>query len=234
MPQIICRELSLGYNGVTVCDHLNFQINKGDYLCIVGDNGSGKTTLMKALLGLKSPDRGEIVWDRCVHLQSVGYLPQQSEHQRDFPATAFEVVLSGCVGYAKKGFFYTKKHREYAKDKMEQLGISHLARKSYSSLSGGQQQRVLLARALCAAHDLLLLDEPVSGLDPASTKEMYEIIEKLNRDGMTVIMITHDVPAVLKYAGCVLHMGERPEFFERAEDYKRAALLEVGEEERHE
>lgn len=226
MSQIICREVSLGYDGVTVCEHLNFQVNSGDYLCIVGNNGSGKSTLMKALLGLKEPDSGEIEWGEKARRGSIGYLPQQSEHQRDFPATAIEVVLSGCIGGMGKAPFYGKHNRSLAKENMKKLGISELSAKPYSSLSGGQQQRVMLARALCAAKDIILLDEPVSGLDPASTVEMYELIRRLNREsGMTVIMITHDVDAAIRYADSVLYVGEHPEFFPTVADYKQSRVF---------
>lgn len=235
MPQIICRNVTLGYNGITVCENLNFKVNVGDYLCIVGDNGSGKTTLMKALLGLKTPESGEILWDKHPHRGCIGYLPQQSDFQRDFPATADEVVLSGCVGALGKRFFYTKKDRSLAKKNMKKLGISELGAQSYGSLSGGQQQRVLLARALCAAKDTILLDEPVSGLDPASTAEMYELISKLNKDnGITVIMITHDIGAAVRYADRVLHMGEHPQFFDTVEEYRKSSAFELDGEARDE
>ena len=226
MFQIICRDLTLGYNGVSVCEHLDLQVNKGEYLCIVGDNGSGKSTLMKALLGLKAPDRGSITFGKDMSHGDIGYLPQQSEHQRDFPATAYEVVLSGCVGSLKRKFFYGRSSKARAKENMEKLGISHLANRSYSSLSGGQQQRVLLSRALCAAKEIILLDEPVSGLDPISTSEMYDLIRDLNVEtGMTVIMVTHDISAVLQYADRILYMGEHPILFNSPEEYKQSQLF---------
>ncbi len=226
MCQISCKQLSLGYDGVTVCQNLDFKVNKGDYLCVVGENGSGKTTLMKALLGLKAPDSGEIVMGKGISRGSIGYLPQQSESKRDFPATAYEVVLSGCIGSLKSNFFYSRKLKQTAKENMAKLGIEQLASKSYSSLSGGQQQRVLLARALCAAKDILLLDEPVSGLDPLSTLEMYELIKRLNREGsITVIMITHDIGAALRYASSVLYMGANPEFFPTVSEYRQSSAF---------
>lgn len=226
MPQIICRDLSLGYDGVSVCEHVNFLVNKGDYLCVVGDNGSGKSTLMKALLGLKEPDGGEIIKEGVAH---IGYLPQQTEMQRDFPATVREVVLSGRVAKLGKRLFYTREDKRAAADCMKRLGISELARKSYSELSGGQQQRVLLARALCATGDMLLLDEPVSGLDPIATADMYNLISELNREEkITVIMVTHDISAALKYASGILHMSAVPEFFSSAEDYKNSPCFYVG------
>ena len=230
MYQINCKQLSLGYDGVTVCEHIDFTVSNGDYLCIVGDNGSGKTTLMKALLGLKVPDGGEIIWGTDAQKVNIGYLPQQSEHQRDFPATAFEVALSGCVGHLGNGFFFGKAHRKLTRENMTKLGIEHLADKSYSSLSGGQQQRVLLARALCSAKDILLLDEPVSGLDHASTEEMYNMIRSLNTEvGMTVIMITHDIGAALKYATSVLYMGEHPAFFPTVSEYRQSEVFPLKE-----
>ncbi len=228
MSQIICRDVSLGYDGVTVCEHLNFQIDKGDYLCVVGDNGSGKSTLMKALLGLRAPLDGEIVREIGTTVGCIGYLPQQSELQRDFPATVREVVLSGCSGSLGRSFFYTRRHRELAAESMSTMHVSRLADKPYSQLSGGQQQRVLLARALCAARKMILLDEPVSGLDPASAAEMYEVISHLNSHGMTVIMVTHDIGAAVKHAKKILHMGERPEFFESVEAYVASPSFPLG------
>lgn len=226
MPQLICRDLSLGYDGASVCEHVDFKLDKGDYLCIVGDNGSGKSTLMKAILGLHAPTSGEIIKGEGLTVGSIGYLPQQSELQRDFPATVREVVLSGCVGTLRHRPFYSRSDKIKAHDAMKRLGICDLADKPYSTLSGGQQQRVLLSRALCAAKSIILLDEPVSGLDPVATAEMYELIESLNRDmGITVIMITHDVLAALRYATRILHMGSTPEFFESADDYRRKAAL---------
>ena len=228
MPQIIFRDLSLGYDGVSVCEHVNFSVNKGDYLCVVGDNGSGKSTLIKALLGLVAPTGGEILKEG---IEYIGYLPQQNELQRDFPATVREVVLSGRVAKLGKKLFYTREDKKAAAECMERLGISALERKSYGELSGGQQQRALLARALCAAGDMLLLDEPVSGLDPAATAEMYELIYELNRkEKITVIMVTHDVSAALRHATCVLHMSDVPEFFDMAEDYKSSPCFAARKE----
>lgn len=225
MSQLICKELSLGYGGAVVCEHLNFEINAGDYLCIVGDNGSGKSTLMKAILGLRPPLSGEIIKSEGLSVGSIGYLPQQSELQRDFPATVREVVLSGCIGSLGHKFFYSHSDKLRAHDAMKRLCICDLADRPYSALSGGQQQRALLARALCAAKKIILLDEPVSGLDPAATADMYELIRSLNKDmGITVIMITHDVLAALKYATKILHMSEKPKFFQSTSEYRQSAL----------
>lgn len=222
MPQIVCRDVSLGYDGRLVCEHLSFELNKGEYLCIVGDNGSGKSTLMKALLGLKTPERGELLTDKRGR---VGYLPQQGERETDFPATVSEVVASGCVGGLGKRFFYGKGERQAVKESMERLGISELAERPFSVLSGGQRQRALLARALCAARDIILLDEPVAGLDPLATAELYALVKRLNDSGVTVIMITHDVGAAVTYAGKILHMGERPQFFASVAEYMRSEVF---------
>lgn len=215
MELLKCENLTLGYEGRTVAENISFSVNSGDYLCIVGENGSGKTTLIKALLNLHRPLFGVI--ERPGLDGGIGYLPQQTAVQRDFPASVFEIVISGRL--AKRGIrpFYSRADKKEARRCLERLDIAELERKCYRELSGGQQQRVLLARALCAADRLLLLDEPVTGLDPKAAAEMYDIIEELNRAGMAVIMITHDMSA-LKYATHVLHIGGRF-FFGRREEY---------------
>ena len=198
---IKCNDLDIGYDGKTVVSGLNFEINDGDYLCIVGENGSGKTTLMKTLLGLVPLLGGSI---QGLNKNDIGYLPQISDIQKDFPATVEEVVLSGT-----KKLFYRKKEKDLMMFNLERLNITNLSKCKFSELSGGQRQRVLLARALCASKKILLLDEPVSGLDPKATAMMYEIIDKLNKeDGMTIIMISHDLNGSLKYASNVLNIGE--------------------------
>ena len=199
---IKCIDLDIGYDGKTVVSGLNFEINDGDYLCIVGENGSGKTTLMKTLLGLIPLLGGSI---QGLNKNDIGYLPQISDIQKDFPATVEEVVLSGT-----KKLFYRKKEKDLMMFNLERLNITNLSKCKFSELSGGQRQRVLLARALCASKKILLLDEPVSGLDPKATAMMYEIINKLNKeDGMTIIMISHDLNGSLKYASNVLNVGEK-------------------------
>ena len=218
MAYLTVKNLSVGYENRVVAENIDFIVNKGDYLCIVGENGSGKSTLMKTLLGLKSPTSGEIVFGDGLKRNEIGYLPQQTAVQRDFPASVYEVVLSGCVG--KNGWrpFYSGADKALAKETIEKMGITELANRCYRELSGGQQQRVLLARALCATKKILLLDEPVAGLDPRVTVEMYHTIAQLNTDGVTIIMISHDIAAV-KYASHVLHIGHRPLFFGTREDY---------------
>lgn len=214
---IVCRDASLGYEGQSVLAHLDLTIRAGDYLCIVGDNGSGKSTLLRGLLGLLSPQSGEILRAPELRQGAVGYLPQQTRAQRDFPATVYEVVLSGCLNQKGLRFFYTAAQKSAALMNMGKLGILELKDQSYRDLSGGQQQRVLLARALCATQKMLLLDEPVSGLDPKVTAEMYALIQKLNyEDGITVVMISHDLNAALQYASHILHIGDRVFFGTKA------------------
>ena len=220
MALVKCNDLSLGYEGRTVVKNITFSVDKGDYLCIVGENGSGKSTLMKTVLGLHKPMSGEIKTGDDLKPWEIGYLPQQTEIQKDFPASVREIVLSGCLGGMGMRPFYGKKERQKAQSTMERLGISHLARECYRKLSGGQQQKVLLARALCATSKLVFLDEPVAGLDPHSQAEMYSIIQRLNKeDKVTVIMITHDLKASAKYASHILHISHEPLFFGTKEDY---------------
>ena len=208
MPQLECKNLTLGYGTKIIIENLSFSVNKGDYLCILGENGSGKTTLMKTLLHLLKPLSGTFTTGDGLLPDEISYLPQQTDVQRDFPASVREIVLSGCQSRCGKRPFYNKEEKQLAAAAMEKLGISHLAKKCYRELSGGQQQRTLLARALCAAQKMLLLDEPVTGLDPAATEEMYTLIQQLNKDGITIIMISHDTEAALKYASHILHIGK--------------------------
>ena len=209
MALLTIQNLSLGYDSRVIAEGLDFTVNTGDYLCIVGENGSGKTTLMKALLHLQEPVGGQILTGDGLKRNEIGYLPQQTVVQRDFPASVQEIVISGCQGRCGLKPFYGKKEKRLAAENMERMGISDLAGRCYRELSGGQQQRVLLARALCATRKLLLLDEPVSGLDPKVTGEMYGLIEELNREGITIIMISHDIAAAVRYATHILHIGTR-------------------------
>lgn len=214
MAILTCQNLSLGYEGKKIVSDLSFQVNSGDYLCIIGENGSGKSTLVKTLLGLMSPLEGEILPGDGLVKNEVGYLPQQTVVQRDFPASVQEIVLSGCLNRCGLRPYYNKEEKELASYNMERLNIKELSKRCYRELSGGQQQRVLLARALCATRKLLLLDEPVAGLDPKATTEMYQLIEKLNKeDGITVIMISHDIETCLSYASHILHIGNMGTLF---------------------
>jgi len=224
MALISCRDASFAYDGKTVVEGLNFDVNGGDYLCIVGENGSGKTTLMKGLLGLSRPKTGSISTGDGLKPTQIGYLPQQTPAQKDFPANVYEVVLSGRLGSRGLMPFYSKRDRQIAHTNMEKLGISAIAKKSFRELSGGQQQRTLLGRALCATEKALLLDEPVAGLDPLVTAELYKTIQSLSKEGITVIMISHDIHAAVEYASHILHLQNRQVFFGLTADYKSTAV----------
>ena len=225
MALITCNNLTLGYNGREIIQNLSFQVDRGNYLCVVGENGSGKSTLMRTILGLQPPMSGQIQKGDGLKGSQIGYLPQQTPVQKDFPASVWEVVLSGCEGGCGWRPYYTKAEKDRALENIRGMGLSTLINRCYRELSGGQQQRVLLARALCATDTLLFLDEPVSGLDPKVTEEMYALIETLNREqGITVIMISHDIQAALRYATHILHIG-RAAFFGTREEYLRSGIL---------
>lgn len=213
MAYITCENLALGYDGRIITEDIDFAVEAGDYLCIVGENGAGKSTLMKTILGLNSPMRGAVIYDEGITRKDLGYLPQQTVVQQDFPASVYEIVLSGALSNLGFRPFYRRSDKERALKAMERMGITDLRDRCYRHLSGGQQQRVLLARALVATEKLLLLDEPVSGLDPKVTAEMYELIRKLNGEGVTVIMISHDIEMATRYASHILHLGKRQMFY---------------------
>ena len=218
MALLEIKDLTVGYDGRSVLEHLTFSVNEGDYLCIIGENGSGKSTLIRTILKLQEPMSGEILYGDGLKANEIGYLPQQTVIQRDFPASIREVVMSGLQGGKGLRPFYSAEDRAKADRNMERMGILSIADTCYRDLSGGQQQRVLLARALCATDKLLLMDEPVSGLDPQVTAEMYSLIAELNREGITVIMVSHDVRAALRYASHILHAGDKV-FFGTKEEY---------------
>ena len=224
MIQISVKDLTLGYDKNIILSDLSFEVEKGDYLCIVGENGSGKSTLIKTLLKLRAPISGEVLTENGFTLDKIGYLPQQTTTQRDFPASVSEIVMSGFAKKVGMCPFYNSSEKKTALAKMEELGIADLKNRCYRELSGGQQQRVLLARALCAASEMLLLDEPVAGLDPIVTSEMYTMIEGLNRSGITVIMVSHDIAAALKYATKILHIGRSCAFFRSKEEYLKSSI----------
>ena len=231
MALLSCQDLSLGYEGKAILEHISFAVNPGDYLCIVGENGSGKSTLMQTILGLHHPLRGTVKTGDGLKQNEIGYLPQQTQVQKDFPASVWEIVLSGCPGRQRLLPFYTKEDKRLALENLEKMGITHLKKRCYRERAGGQQQRVLLARALCATKKLLLLDEPVSGLDPKVTAEMYQLIEDLNRkEGITVIMISHDIRSTLQYATHVLHLGAEVFFGTLQEYLSSSALVGLGRE----
>ena len=217
MAYLTVQNLSVGYDGHPVAEGISFTVSAGDYLCVVGENGSGKSTLMKTLLRLQEPLSGQIMPGDGLQRNEIGYLPQKTAVQRDFPASVREIVRSGCQGRCGLRPFYNREEKALAEEAMERMGIAALAERCFRELSGGQQQRVLLARALCATRKLLLLDEPVAGLDPKATAELYELIASLNREGVAILMVSHDLAAV-DYASHILHIGDRL-FFGTREAY---------------
>lgn len=210
--------LDIGYEGKTVAANIDFEVKKGEYLCIVGENGAGKSTLVKTLLGLIKPIKGTVE----VGSGGIGYLPQQTDIQRDFPATVKEIVLSGCISGMGIRPFYSSVEKKKAKKNMELMSVWNMRNKSYRKLSGGQQQRVLLARALCASQDMLFLDEPVTGLDPKVTQDFYELVEKINSEGVTIIMVSHDMEAALKYSSHILHIDKDSIFYGTKDEYLKS------------
>lgn len=220
MSLITCTDAAFAYDGNLAVENLNFVVENGDYLCIVGENGAGKSTLIKGLLNLKKPTEGTVRTGDGLVPNEIGYHPQQTEVQKDFPASVYEVVLSGCLNSLGRKPFYTKKEQNRALQNMERLGIGALRNKCYRELSGGQQRRVLLARALCATKKLLLLDEPTAGLDPVATQELYGLIKSLNETtGITIIMVSHDIRAAITYAKHILHLHTTQVFFGTVEQY---------------
>jgi zinc transport system ATP-binding protein len=222
MALITCQDASFAYEGNIAVSGLNFEVRGGDYLCIVGENGSGKSTLIKGLLRLKQPQQGSVLMGDGLKATEIGYLPQQTAAQKDFPASVYEVVLSGRLAARGIRPFYSRVDKAVVLENIKRLGVNSLRHRCYRELSGGQQQRVLLARALCSTKKVLLLDEPVSGLDPVVTQELYRLIEQINRDtGLTVIMVSHDVQSAVKYASHILHLQNTQVFFGKTEDYLR-------------
>ncbi len=225
MTLIRCSDVTLGYEGVTAVSHLSFTVEEGDYLCIIGDNGTGKSTLIRAILGLKRTSGGEITYEAGLRQNQIGYLAQQTEVQKDFPASVWEVVLSGCLN--RKGIvpLYTPGDKKRAASALETLSIVNLKNKCYRELSGGQQQRVLLARALCAADRLFALDEPTTGLDPNMTTEFFAFMQRLNQTkGTAVVMVTHDTHCAVKYAKHILQLTAADYFFGTKEEYLDSAI----------
>jgi zinc transport system ATP-binding protein len=223
VPLIECQNAAFGYEGYTAVRELNFSVGAGDCLCVVGVNGSGKSTLIKGLLHLKAPIEGAILYGGGLKPNQIGYLPQQTAAQKDFPASVYEVVLSGRLSTLGWRPFYSRQDRAAAEQNMQVLGIAQLRNKCFRELSGGQRQKVLLARALCATKRMLLLDEPTTGLDPMAAAELYQTIARLNKEsGVTVIMVSHDIKSAINYADHILHLDNKQVFYGTAEEYKRS------------
>ncbi len=218
--QISCQDLSIGYSNITLHEQINFAIPHGSYTCVIGENGVGKSTLIKTLLGLVPPLSGSIAIENDSKGTDIGYLPQQTQVQKDFPASVFEVTLSGCLNKIGLRPFYTKSEKQLARDMLDKLGMLEFSKRSYSELSGGQQQRVLLARALCATNKILLLDEPTAGLDMATTTDFYHLIKELNQEGITIIMITHNLNDAIDDSNYILSVETKEVIYMTTAEYK--------------
>lgn len=220
MELITSNNLTFSYDNKVVVENINFKINKGDYVCIIGENGAGKSTLVKGLLKLKKPSSGQLIFENNLKSNEIGYLPQQNNYQKDFPATVKEVVFSGYLNKLGLKPFYSKNDKGIIYDNMKKMNIFDIRKKCFRDLSGGQQQRVLLARALCSTSKVILLDEPTVGLDPIVTKEFYDIVDKINKElKITIIMVSHDIKYAIKYASHILHIQKKQLFFGKTKDY---------------
>lgn len=220
MSLVTFTDVTVGYPSAKVVEHLSFCVNQEDYLCVIGENGAGKSTLMKTFLGLIPPLSGKIHYGAQLRASDIGYLPQQSSISNDFPASCREIVMSGCLNRFGLHPFYHKAEKQMADKIMKRIGIFHLSQCCLRELSGGQQQRVLLARALCAAKKILLLDEPAAGLDSTAAAEMYTLIRQLHQSGIAVIMISHDLSAAISYSTHILHIGSRSFFWGTTSEYQ--------------
>lgn len=224
MSAVSVSDVTLSYDNLTVAEHVSFDVEFGDYVCIVGENGTGKSTLLKTIVGIHQPKSGHILFDCDIRNGDIGYLPQQTVVRDDFPASVGEIVLSGCLGLLGKRPFFGAEERRIADKNMDLLGISDLKKISFRELSGGQRQRVLLAKALCCARKILVLDEPVTGLDPLVTADMYSILRLINGEGVTIIMVSHEIGEAVKLASKILHLKHGVEFYGKTEDYLKSSV----------
>ena len=220
-----CEHVDFGYENQDAVIDVSLEVSTGVYICIVGENGSGKSTLMKGILGLLKPTEGKIEISEELKKAGIGYLPQQTAAQKDFPATVFEVVISGCLGKRGNRPFYSPKEKQTALSNLERLGIADLKKSCFRDLSGGQKQRALIARALCATDKLLILDEPITGLDPSAIQDFYNIIRKLNREEqVAILMVSHDMANIVRQAGKILHLQQKALFWGTVQDYLKSGI----------
>lgn len=232
MTLIECKKLSVGYDKKVVCKDINFKVEAGEYLCIMGENGSGKSTLLKTILGLNKPVSGKVVFEKSLSKNGLGYLPQQNDFQRDFPATVREVIMSGFISQMGLRPFYNKAEKNKANQIIDFLGLVNLTKNGFKELSGGQQQRVLLARALCATDKILVLDEPTNGLDSKTTNQFYRLLKDLNNSGLTIIMVSHNLDKVMEYASNIVYLKDSMIFSGTKQEFESSDImsaLKVGE-----
>lgn len=232
MTLIECKRLSVGYDKKVVCKDINFKVEEGDYLCILGENGSGKSTLLKTILGLNKAVFGKVIFEKSLSKNKLGYLPQQNDFQKDFPATVREVIMSGFISQMGLRPFYNKAEKNKAIQIIDFLGLENLTKNGFKELSGGQQQRVLLARALCATDKILVLDEPTNGLDSKTTNQFYKLLKNLNNSGLTIIMVSHNLDKVMEYASHIVYLKDSMIFNGTKQEFESSDImsaLKVGE-----
>ena len=232
MTLIECKRLSVGYDKKVVCKDINFKVEEGDYICILGENGSGKSTLLKTILGLNKAVFGKVIFEKSLSKNKLGYLPQQNDFQKDFPATVKEVIMSGFISQMGLRPFYNKAEKNKANGIIEFLGLENLTKNGFKELSGGQQQRVLLARALCATDKILVLDEPTNGLDSKTTNQFYKLLKNLNNSGLTIIMVSHNLDKVMEYASHIVYLKDSMIFSGTKQEFESSDImsaLKVGE-----
>ena len=232
MTLIECKKLSVGYDKKVVCKDINFKVEAGEYLCIMGENGSGKSTLLKTILGLNKAVFGKVIFEKSLSKNKLGYLPQQNDFQKDFPATVKEVIMSGFISQMGLRPFYNKAEKNKANGIIEFLGLENLTKNGFKELSGGQQQRVLLARALCATDKILVLDEPTNGLDSKTTNQFYKLLKNLNNSGLTIIMVSHNLDKVMEYASHIVYLKDSMIFNGTKQEFESSDImsaLKVGE-----
>ena len=225
MAMITLNNLTLKYDGNVVLQNVNFSVNEGDFICVVGENGTGKSTLIKSLVGLKSIDSGEVIYEN-INRSDISYIAQQNNIKRNFPATVLEVVMQGLEGRKNLTPFYKKEEKALALNALKKLGIETVANKLINELSGGQQRRVLLARALISPKKLLIMDEPVASLDTAAAKEIYTITKNLcENEKMAAIVVLHDLGNAIKYATKILWIKDDSHKLLSPGDYLKEAEL---------
>ncbi len=218
MTVLEIEQLKVSYANHVALENINLEIKDGEYVCLIGENGSGKSTLVKTIVGLLKPEEGRV--NLNILLDEVAYLSQTNLKDLDFPATSKEIIMSGVQKHRKLPF-YTKKDKEIYKDIIKKLKIEEIQNRRIGDLSGGQKQRVLIARALIREPKLLILDEPATGLDYNITKEVYKILEELNKNNkMTIIMATHDIDEINEIKPRIIYLGKTIKYDGNIENWK--------------
>ena len=214
MSVIEIKNLSFSYHKQKILEDINLSVEEKDFLAIIGPNGGGKSTLLKLILGINPVKSGTVLTFGEVpqkNLSKIGYVPQNTNVNTDFPIKVIEVVLMGHIGTKRPLFGYAKEERLCAMGALAQVGMEEFAEVKIGELSGGQRQRVMIARALCAHPQILILDEPTSSIDIDGQKQIYELLKELN-SYITIIVVSHDISVIMQYANTVVHINKRLTF----------------------